>query len=107
MQCGSCVNTQKERPNFIIGADFLASHKCYLTLCQKLFTIRKQEIHSILEGIWANRATPKIARRIELPLLSEVLVGCKATKSTKYFGMLQDIAQPPNNRGWYSEDKLR
>ena len=33
------VSTRKERPNFIFWADFLAAHKCDLSLRQKLFTI--------------------------------------------------------------------
>ncbi len=35
------VSARKERPNFIIGADFLGAHNCDLSLCQKLFTIRE------------------------------------------------------------------
>ncbi len=33
------VSARKERPNFIIGADFLSAHDCDLLLRQKLFTV--------------------------------------------------------------------
>ena len=33
------VSARKERPNFIIGADFLFTHDCDLSLKQKLFTV--------------------------------------------------------------------
>ncbi len=33
------VSARKERSNFIIGADFLSSHDCDLSLRQKLFTV--------------------------------------------------------------------
>ncbi len=56
------VSARWERPNFIIGADFLATHDCDLSMCQKLFTIGKQEIQCIPEGVRANHAKLKIAR---------------------------------------------
>ncbi len=33
------VSARKERPNFIIGADFLAAHDCDLSLRHNLFTV--------------------------------------------------------------------
>ncbi len=33
------VSARKERPSFIIGADFLSAHDCDLSLRQKLFTV--------------------------------------------------------------------
>ncbi len=80
------VSTRRERPNFIIGSDFLAVHNCELPLRQKLCNIREQDIQCIPEGVRANHAKLKIARCIVLPPLSEVLVSCKATKSAKYCG---------------------
>ncbi len=58
------VSAKRERPNFIIGVDFLAAHNCDLSLCQKLFTIGKQEIQCIPENIRANYAKLKVARQI-------------------------------------------
>ncbi len=50
------VSARKETPNFIIGADFLAVHNCDLSLRQKLFTIREQQIQCIPENIRTNSA---------------------------------------------------
>ena len=36
------VSARKERPNFIIGADFLSAHDCDLSLRQKLFTVGRK-----------------------------------------------------------------
>ncbi len=100
------VSVRMERPNFIIGANILAAHNCYLSLSQKLFTIREQKIQCIPEGIRANRTKLKAARRIQLPPQSKVLVSCKATKSIKYFGTPHAVVQSPDNCCWYAKDSL-
>ncbi len=74
-------------------------HNCDLSLHQKLFTIGEQEIQCIPENIQANHAKPKVARRIQLPPQTEVLVSCKATKGIKYVGMPSAAAQPADNAG--------
>ncbi len=33
------VSARKERPNFIIWADFLATHNCDMSLRHKIFTV--------------------------------------------------------------------
>ncbi len=38
------VSARRERPNFIIGVDFLSAHDCDLSLCEKLFLIGEQKI---------------------------------------------------------------
>ncbi len=106
VQGRSCCKCQTGRPNFIIGADFLAAHNCGLSLCQKLFTIGKQEMHFIPENIRANHAKLKVARRLQLPPQTEVLVSCKATKGIKYFGTPNAVAQPADNSWRYVEDVL-
>ncbi len=100
------VSARRERSNFIIGANFLAAHNCDLSLHQKLFTIRKQEIQCIPENIRANHAKLKVARRIQLPLQTEVLVNCKATKGIKYFGMPNAVVQPADHSWRYAEAGL-
>ncbi len=45
------VSTRKERPNSIIGADFLATHDCDLLLKQKLFTVGKHKVECIPEPL--------------------------------------------------------
>ncbi len=91
------VSARRERPNFIIGADFLAAHNCDLSLRQKLFTIEKQEVQCIPKNIRANYAKLKAARRIQLPPQTEVMVSCKATKGVKYFGTPNAVGQPADN----------
>ncbi len=65
------VNARKKRPNFIIGADFLAAHNWDLSLRPKLFSVGGQVVQCIPEGVRANNAKLKIARHIELPPQSE------------------------------------
>ncbi len=43
------VSARRERPNFIIGADFLSAHDCDLSLREKLFPIGEQKIECIPE----------------------------------------------------------
>ncbi len=100
------VSARRERPNFIIGADFLAAHNCDFSLCQKLFTIGKQEIQCIPENIRANCAKLKVARRTQLPPKTEVIVSCKATKGVKYFGTPNAVAQPADNSWRYAVDDM-
>ncbi len=97
---------EKKKPNFIIGADFLAAHNCDLSLRQKLFTIGEQKVQCIPENIRSNSAKLKVARRIQLPPQTEVLVSCKATSGIKYFGMPHAVAQPTDNSWRYAEDGL-
>ncbi len=100
------VSARKERPNFINGADFLAAHNCDLSLRQKLFMIGEQKIQCIPENIRANSAKLKVAKCIQLPPQTEVLVSCKATPGIKYFGTPHAAAQPTNNSWRYAEDGL-
>ena len=60
------VSARRERPNVILGADFLAAHNCDLSLRQTLFTIGKQEIQCIPENIRANHAKLKVFE-LDLP----------------------------------------
>ncbi len=89
------VSARKERPNFIIGADFLAAHNCDLSLHQRLFTIGEEKIQCIPENIRANSAKLKVARHIQLPPQTEVLVSCKAAPGIKYFGTPHAVEHLP------------
>ncbi len=77
------VSAQRERPNFIIGADFLSAHDCDLSLREKLFLIGEQKIECIPEKARVKHAKLKLARHVELPPHAEVLVSCKASQGTK------------------------
>ncbi len=68
--------------------------------------LRVQEIQCIPENIRANYAKLKVARWIQLPPQTEVMVSCKATKGAKYFGMPKAVAQPADNSWRYAEDGL-
>ncbi len=100
------VSARKERPNFIIGADFLGEHNCDLSLRQKLFTIGEQQVRCVPEHTKATRAKLKLARCIEVPPHSEVVVKCQATSNVKRFDTPYAIAQPADNRWRYAEDGL-
>ena len=43
------LSARKERPNFIIGADFLPAHDCDLSLGQKLSSIWEHKVECIPE----------------------------------------------------------
>ncbi len=57
------VSARKERPNFIIGADFLA------TLREKLFKVREHKVECFPQRVRVSHVTLKLARRVELPSL--------------------------------------
>ncbi len=100
------VSARRERPNFIIGVHFLSAHDCDLSLNEKLFLIGEQKIECIPEKARVKHAKLKLARHIELPPHTEVLVSCKGGQGTKYFGMPHMGAQPSGNRWCYTEDGL-
>ena len=100
------VSARKERPNFIIGADFLSAHDCDLSLRQKLFTVGRDSVWCLPERVKASHTRLKLARWVEFPLHSEVLVSCKATQSIKHFGTSCAVAQPVGNNWRYAEDGL-
>ncbi len=102
------VSACKERPNFIIGADFLGAHNCDLSFCQKLFTVGEQQVRCVPEHAKATRAKLKLARarRVEVPPHTEVIVSCQATSNVKNFDTPYAIAQPADNSWRYAEDGL-
>ncbi len=100
------VSARKKRPNFIIGADFLAAHNYDLSLRQKLFTVGRDRVQCLPERVRASHARFKLAQRVELPPHSEVLGSCKATQSIKHFGTSCAVAQPASNSWRYAEDGL-
>ncbi len=74
------ISAMKERPNFIIEADFLAARDCYLLLRQKPFTVGRNSVRCLPERVRTNHARLKLARRVGLPPQTEVLVSCKVTQ---------------------------
>ncbi len=100
------VSARRERPNFIIGANFLSSHDCDLSLCENFFLIGEQKIECIPEKARVKHAKVKLARRVKLPPCTEVLVSCKAGQGTKYFGTSHMVAQPSGKSLHYAEDGL-
>ena len=55
------VSARKERPNFFIGAEFLAAHDCYLSLRQKLFTVGRNSVRCLSERVKTSHARLKLA----------------------------------------------
>ncbi len=96
----------KERPNFIIGADFLGAHNCDLSLCQKLFAIGEQQVRCVPERTKATRAKLKLACSVEVPPHTDVIVNCQATSNVKCFNTPYAIAQPADNNWRYAKDGL-
>ncbi len=60
-------------------------HNCDLSLCQKLFTIGEQQVRCVPQRTKATRAKLKLARRVEVPPHTEVVVKCQATSNVKPF----------------------
>ncbi len=87
----------RERPNFTIGADFLSTHDCDLSLCQKLFLIGEQKLECIPEKARVNHTKQMVAKCVELPPHTKVLVSCKAGQGIKYFVTPHIMAQSSDN----------
>ncbi len=100
------VSARRERPKFIIRADFLGAHNCDLSLHQKLFTIRVHQVNCMPERAKATRTQLKLARHIKVPAQTEAIVSCKVTQSIKNFGTPHVVPQRVNNSLWYAEDSL-
>ncbi len=96
----------KERPNFFIGADFLATQDCELSLRHKLFIVGRDSVECIPEWVTASHARLKLAQQVELPPYTEVLVSYNSTESIKHFGTACAVAQPASNSWSYAEDGL-
>ncbi len=59
-----------------------------------------------LRRLELNHAELKLARRVELPPHTEVLVSCKAGQGTKYFVVQHMVAHHSANSWRYTEDGL-
>ncbi len=84
----------------------MSTHDCDLSLCEKLFLIGEQKIECIPEKARVNHAKLKLARCVELPPQTEVLVSCKVGQGTKYFGTPHMVAQPSGNSWHCAKDGL-
>ncbi len=73
-----------------------------LSLREKLFLVGKQKIECIPEKARVKHAKLKLARRVELPPHTQVLVSYKAGQGTKYFGMPHMVAQFSGNSWRYA-----
>ncbi len=68
------VSAHREPPNFIIGADFLGTHNCDLSLHYKLFMIGEQQVKCTPEYVKTTRIKLKLASRVELLPKTKVMV---------------------------------
>ncbi len=59
-----------------------------------------------LENARVKHAKLKLARLVELPPNTEVLVNCRADQGTKYLGMPHMLAQPSGNSWCYADDSI-
>ena len=82
------VSTQRERPNFINGADVLFTHDCNPLHQKNLLIGEPIVLNASLTKVRASRVNLKLTRHVELPPHTEVLASYKPSKGTKFFGML-------------------
>ncbi len=74
------------RKSPISGDDFLAAPNCGFLLRHKLFTVGRERVECFPEGARVSHARLKLARRVELPLHTELLVSCNATRVINTLG---------------------
>ncbi len=100
------VSANRENPNCILGSDFFCQHDCELSMKKQQFQVRDRQVRCIPEQERVVKTGLKIARRVELPARTEVIVLCKPTHASSWLQKTAAVAQPCSNQWRYAEDGI-
>ena len=73
-----------ENPNCILGSDFFRQYDCELSMRKQQFQVGDRQIRCVPEPAHVVKAGLKMARRVELPAWTEVIVLCKPTHASSW-----------------------
>ncbi len=71
------VSANRENPNCILGSDFFCQHDYELSMRKQQFQVGDRQVRCVPEPEHVVKAPLKIARRVELPARTEVIVPCR------------------------------
>ncbi len=100
------ISANRENPNCILGSDFFCQHDCELPMWKQQFQVGDRQIRCVPELEHVVKAGLKIARRVELPARTEVIVPYKPTHASSGLQKTAAIAQPCSNQWRYAEDGI-
>ncbi len=100
------VSANRENPNCILGSDFFGQHDCELSMRKRQFQVGDRQVRCVSEPERVVKAGLKIARRVELPARTEVIVPCKPTHASSWLQRTAAVAQPCSNQWRYAEDGI-
>ncbi len=100
------VSANWENPNCILGSDFFGQQDCELSMRKRQFQVGDRQVRCIPEPERVVKTGLKIARRVELPARTEVIVPCKPTDASSWLQKTAAVAQPCSNQWHYAEDGI-
>ncbi len=100
------VSANRENPNCILGSDFFCQHDCELSMRKQQFQVGDRQVRCVPEPERVVKTGLKIARRVELPARTEVIVPCKPTHASSWLQKMAAVAQPCSNQWRCAEDGI-
>ncbi len=100
------VSANRENPNCILGSDFFCQHDCELSMRKQQFQVGDRQVRCMPEPERVVKTGLKIARRVELPARTEVIVPCKPTHASSWLQRTAAVAQSCSNQWCYAEDGI-
>ncbi len=93
------VSANREHPNCILGSDFFCLPDCELSMRKQQFQVGDRQVRCVPEPERVVKTGLKIARRVELPARTEVIVPCKPTHASSWYRELQQLPSPAPTSG--------
>ncbi len=96
------ISANRENPNCILGSDFFCQHDCELSMRKQQFQVGDWQVRFVPEPERVVKTGLKIARRVELPARTEVIVPCKPAHASSWLQRTAAVAQPCSNQWRYA-----
>ncbi len=93
------LSANRENPICILGSDFFCQHDCELSMRKQQFQVGDRQIRCVPKPERVVKTGLKIARRVELPARTEVIVPCKPTHAPAGYRRLQPLPSPAPTSG--------
>ncbi len=93
------VSANRENTNCILGSDFFCQHDCELSMRKQKFQVGDRQVRCIPEPEHVVKTGLKIARRVELPARTEVIVPVNQHMPPAGYRKLQPWPSPAPTSG--------